>query len=253
MLAAHAAKLMGHRVTIFSKKQRSQMRGAQYMHCTIPELPLEASVKLAYVLHGDIATYRDKVYGDNIHEDIVVSPQLFAGYHEAWNIRQAYHMLWAKYRNVIINIDIDNSVLQHVMNGDYDVCLSTVPAPLLCYQDHIFDSVKVWIDNTWHGPDPSMNRSRYGTPHVVLCNGLVYDKDHVRQTGWYRTSIIYNHANTEWVSQSAAIPTTAKSIIKPLRTDCNCWPSIVRAGRYGEWRKGVLSHDAFDTALEAFA
>lgn len=245
---------MGHRVVIFSKKIKSQMRGAQYMHCTIPELPIEPSIKLAYTLHGSIDVYRQKVYGDNVHEDLQVSPELFLGFHEAWNIRQAYQALWKMYQPSIINVDITQEMLQQTMNGDYDHVLSTVPAPLLCYnKHHQFASVPVWIDATWHGADPAYNRERYGTPHVVVCNGLEYDKKHVRQTGWYRTSIIYNHANTEWIPQSDAIPREAKRIVKPLRTDCNCWPMIRRAGRYGEWRKGVLTHHAFETALEAFA
>jgi hypothetical protein len=251
LLAAHAGRLLGHEVMIFSKKQRSQMRGAQYMHHHIPGLPTEASVKLAYVLHGEIDSYRTKVYGDNTYDDIAVSPQLFVGFHEAWNIRQAYNTLWKKYNGLIVNTSITQDILHRIVGG-FDVCLSTIPAPLLCYQNHQFHDVKVWIDNTWHGPDPVMNHEYYGTPHVVLCNGLPYDKHHVRQTGWYRTSLIYSHANTEWISKSDAIPTTAKQITKPLTTDCDCWPTIIRAGRYGEWRKGVLTHNAFETALEAF-
>lgn len=255
LLAAHAAKLMGHSVTIFSKRIKSQMRGAQYMHRAIPELAIERPVKLAYVLHGNVEDYREKVYGDAA-SDLEVSPQTFAGYHEAWSIRQAYNLLWRMYQGRIIPTDITQETIMRLM-GNYDAILSTIPAPLLCYQDryHHFNKVTVWIDQHWHGGNPELNLERYGTNHVVICNGKPFDAEWPHQTGWYRSSLIYSQANTEWVGQSVLqfMPMGVKAIHKPISTNCNCWPTIVRAGRYGEWRKGVLSHEAFETALEVFA
>jgi hypothetical protein len=37
---------------------------------------------------------------------------------------------------------------------------------------------------------------------------------------------------------------------KPLETDCTCWPKVVRAGRFGQWRKGVLTHHAYEMAMQ---
>jgi hypothetical protein len=252
LLAAHAARLKGISVTVFSKKQKSQMRGAQYMHRPIPGLRLAGPVKLAYMLHGNIDDYKAKVYGDNADDDLVVSPKLFAGYHEAWSIRQAYGLLWEAYRDIVIDTNITQEVLAYLVNG-YDTVLSTIPAPLLCYnKTHQFKQVKVWIDQKWYGDNPRLNLSRYGTDHVVICNGKPNDPDHARQTGWYRTSLIYGQSNTEWSVKSSVIPMDAKQVVKPIATDCNCWPTIVRAGRYGQWAKGVLSHESFDMALEVF-
>lgn len=252
LLAAHAAKLMGHSITIFSKKQHSEMRGAQYMHRNIPELNLNNPVKLAYVLHGDIDAYRAKVYGDNVHDDVVVSPELFQGFHQAWDIRQAYRALWTMYNHQILDTKIDNEFVQKILNV-YDVVISSIPAPTLCYQNHVFNSVKVWIDETWCGGEVGLNKQRYGSNHVVLCNGIPYDPRHPRQTGWYRTSLIYNRANTEWASKSDTIPIDAKRVLKPTSTNCNCWSSIVKTGRYGIWQKGVLSHESFELMLEVLA
>jgi hypothetical protein len=252
LLAAHAAKLVGCSVTIISNKRKSSMLGAQYMHRTIPELDLNSSVKLSYVLQGNINDYRTKVYGDDADEDIAVSPELFQGFHEAWSIREAYHRLWKKYQAMIISEVIDQDYLLHAMEK-YDTIISTIPAKSLCYQRerHVFTSVKVWIDNTWHGGDIERNKERYGTRHVVLCNGNLFDATHPRQTGWYRTSIIFDHANTEWTGAAINqfMPHGVMPVIKPIRTNCDCWPYIVRAGRYGLWQKGILSHDAFEMAL----
>ncbi|HEX4502155.1 MAG TPA: hypothetical protein VH187_13545 [Scandinavium sp.] len=252
LLAAHAARLMGCDITIISNKRKSSMLGAQYMHRAIPELDLNPPVKLSYVLQGNVDDYRAKVYGDDADESITVSPELFQGYHEAWSIRQAYNQLWKRYQAMITDDIIDQEYLLHAVNS-YDATISTIPAKQLCYQRerHMFTSVKVWIDNTWRGGDVERNKDRYGTRHVVLCNGQSFDEDHPSQTGWYRTSIIYDHANTEWASDAINIfmPHGVMPVIKPLQTNCDCWPGIVRAGRYGLWQKGILSHDAFEMAL----
>jgi len=35
---------------------------------------------------------------------------------------------------------------------------------------------------------------------------------------------------------------------KPIRTSCRCFPDVHRMGRYGKWKKGVLSHEAWEEA-----
>jgi hypothetical protein len=244
---------MGHNVTIFSHRQKSMMRGAQYMHRSIPGLELDPPVKLAYILYGDVDHYRQKIYGDEAH-DLDVSPQTFVGFHEAWSIRQAYNQLWRKYYHRVLPTDINQDSLMALV-GSYDLILSTIPANLLCYQNHQFRSVKVWIDSNWHGADPHLNVERYGAANVVICNGFGFDPESPLQTGWYRTSTIYGQANTEWTSESVNVfsPMGARPVVKPIDTNCNCWPGIIRAGRYGCWQKGVLSHEAFEIATEVFA
>ena len=38
---------------------------------------------------------------------------------------------------------------------------------------------------------------------------------------------------------------------KPIATNCDCFPNVIRAGRFGTWKKGVLTHDAmFNTLRE---
>lgn len=253
LLAAHAATLLGHSVVIISQKHKSPMLGAQYMHRSIPKLDLDQPVKLSYVLHGEISDYRSKVYGDDADESLTVSPELFVGFHEAWSIRQAYNLLWKKYSDKILDTKIDQDFLLHTMDA-FDRIISTIPAQTLCYQPqaHYFSGVKIWVDMTWHGDVPELNKQRYNTEHVVICNGNKLDPDHPRETGWYRTSTIYGHANTEWTNESIQTfrPMGVKSITKPLMTNCDCWPQVIRAGRYGLWRKGILSHEAFEMALE---
>lgn len=249
LLAAHAARLMGHQSTIFSRKRKSPMLGAQYMHKAIPSLNLAAPQKLAYVLYGDVDDYRRKVYGD---EDVMVSPELFSGFYEAWSIRQAYDQLWHQYGPLVTDCQIDDELIIKI-SSTFDAVLSTIPAPILCYQKdkHQFKSVIVQIDSKWRGPERPISNKHFGCDNIVICNGSAYDPAEYEKTGWYRTSLIYGHANTEWTTiGSYQVLQDTAMVPKPIATDCNCWPGIVRAGRYGAWKKGILSHEAFDLALE---
>jgi hypothetical protein len=91
---------------------------------------------------------------------------------------------------------------------------------------------------------------------LVICNGIPIDHDFPVSTGWYRTSHIYGHTNTEWSAENL-VPSNRINqhgnvwrVRKPLYTTCPCWPLVVRAGRYGKWTKGVLTHHAFEEAVK---
>ena len=255
LLAAHAATICGHSVTIFSKKQKSPMEGAQYMHVEIPDIDLHEPEIIKYVLIGTVDQYREKVYGSG-DPDIVVSPAQYLGDHKCWDLRHTYDLLWERWRPRITNMAISQSALEHITNMN-DFVISTIPAPALCQHDaHNFDYQPVWIDNLWSGPLPAEAPELWESGHVVICNGYEPDEADFGRTGWYRTANIYGHMNTEW-SHAAYVPEGRANgggqlwrVRKPLESDCDCWPMIVRAGRYGLWRKGVLTHHVFEQVIK---
>ena len=249
LLAAHAATICGHSVTIYSNKQKSPMEGAQYMHVEIPDLDVPAPSMINYALIGTIDGYREKVYGSG-DPDIRVSPEQYLGSHKCWDLRHTYDILWDRWQSRIKDMTINPERVGQISFKNEHV-ISTVPAPVLCYQEgvHGFDYVPVWIDNTWSGPLPAEAPSMWANgDNWVICNGA--------DDGWYRTSHIYGHMNTEWASESAVPagrlkpPSHVWRVRKPIKTDCTCWPMVARAGRYGLWQKGVLTHDAFDMAMQ---
>jgi len=64
IFAAQAFTEAGWRVKLFSKKRRSEMFGAQYLHSPIPGLSDPDAFSLVeYVLQGSADDYRSKVYG----------------------------------------------------------------------------------------------------------------------------------------------------------------------------------------------
>ena len=263
LLVAHAARLCGHTVTILSKKQKSPMEGAQYMHTEIPGIRLPDPGVIKYMLFGKVEQYRDKVYGSG-DPDIVVSPQQFLGEHKCWDLRYTYKRLWLHWRDRIVDTDIHQHTLEMLVEN-HDLVFSTIPATVLCQHylegegSHKFDYVPVWIDGMWSGPTPAEDKGLWGsTQNIVICNGFEPSMLNPELTGWYRTSFIYGHANTEW-SKPALIPERRQRsgriwrVRKPLSTNCSCWPSIIRVGRYGRWEKGQLTHHAFETAMDVLS
>ena len=258
LLAAHAASLCGHSVNIFSKKQKSPMEGAQYMHTEIPDVHQPPPSMIKYTLIGDVDVYRQKVYGSG-DPDITVSPEQYLGSHKCWDLRATYSYLWDQWESRIRNLPITQQALEHITNMN-DFVISTIPAPVICAHSedgHEFQYVPVWIDNQWSGPLPAEAPDLWdGHQNLVICNGLEGDMDNPVHTGWYRTSHIYGHTNTEWARAQYVPDSRTREdmagiwrVRKPIMTNCDCWQNIIRCGRYGLWQKGVLTHHAFERVI----
>jgi hypothetical protein len=72
-------------------------------------------------------------------------------------------------------------------------------------------------------------------------NGL--ETDH-----WYRWSILGRKTSIESTSSMEH----AIQGVKALGNSCDCWKeSVVRLGRWAEWKHGVLLHHAYSGALAA--
>jgi hypothetical protein len=135
-----------------------------------------------------------------------------------------------------------------VIHGNYDMIISTIPARALCLKhEHEFESQLIW--STDYVKHIGVFEERPGEPiadNIVICSG--YDDD-----WWYRQSRIHGWENTEFPLEFK--PTDRKleggegqsvfQVEKPIRTNCDCWDGIVRLGRYGAWKKGVLSDSAY--------
>lgn len=259
LFAAHAAAQAGAEFTIFSKPRKSFMRGAQYLHKPIPGLSGDA-FDVTYELWGSVAGYREKVYGEM--EDILVSPETLVGTSPAWDIREAYDNAWDLYADphdgsrTIVPVDYEtghDSVHLDMMSGDYDLVISSIPAWLLCRNpDHKFESTEVWATEGLKSfKDPTFWPPHSGpdgrVDNIVVCSG---DPD----DWWYRQSRIHGWENTEFpLDRKPAVPDGYKvhKVTKPVRTDCDCHPDIVRVGRYGQWKKGVLTHHAYEDSVLA--
>jgi hypothetical protein len=232
-MAANAAVKAGAEVAILSKPRKSRMNGAQYLHEPPIGMPNVTSSMFSvdYETWGTPESYRFKVYGRQW--DGTVSPEDLAQSHFAWDIRAAYDWLWDMYGGVVTDWEATPATLKWAIEKNKpDLVVSTVPAPLLCAEGHQFSSAKIWsTDVCWLPADRD---------NVVVCNGE-------SSPSWYRGSRIQGWENTEWPSNVKPPVTPLWEVVKPLKTNCDCFPDVIRGGRYGNWTKGVLSHEVQNT------
>lgn len=241
LVAAQAAMRSGAFVEIFSRKEQSQLYGAQYLHQPIPGVNCGRAVEVSYKLvGGDLNDYRRKVYGDNPHVGSV-SPGDLEESHRAWNIRQAYEELWDKWRSFIVDSTITPDSVNAII-GNYDLVVSTVPRFSLCSQGHTFDGEEVWAMGSYPGR---------GMPYNAPENSIVCDASSDRAL--YRIANVFGYTTIEWpANRKPPIPGVAK-VVKPVFHNCDCLPEVLYAGRYGEWRKGSLVHEVYDKVTKAIA
>jgi hypothetical protein len=235
LLAAHAAIQRDHYVRIFSKKIKSSFFGAMYLHRPIPALhnTTVPEVVIKIEKYGTKKGYAEKVYGD---PNAPVSWDKFGeGLTDAWSLSDAYEKLWARYEDRIVDTDVSHETLQP-LGINYDMIFSTLPAPILCHdRRHHFDKQEMWVI---HGKDQWDAQGR------MVYNGR-------ESEDWYRYSSINGHHSWEF----SHFPVEAEKMkqglslvvgFKPTRTNCDCYPTIHRLGRFGRWDKHVLTHHAYE-------
>lgn len=241
LMAAQGAMDGGaDRIMIMSKKRKSELFGAQYLHEPIPGVTEGEPVHVRYNLTGDVEEYREKVYGRNWVGS--VSPEDLPPDHHAWDIRDTYDRLWDFWSPHIASFpDITPNVVGNVVDSA-DIVINSIPRPAICHQGHVFSAQQIWAAGD--APERGVRLPYQCPPNTVLCNGL-------ENPSWYRLSNIFDYRTVEWSLETMpkAPPVGKPSLVnKPTRHNCTCWHSVHHVGRYGRWEKGVLSHTAYADA-----
>lgn len=238
LLAAHAANQFGAEVSIVSRLTKSRIPGAVFLHESIPGLTApnpDGMVK--FIKHGNKQGYAAKVYGNM---DADCSWDLFQeGERPAWSMFILYDKLWSRYRSRIRDQVINPIIMDDIMLEGFDIIISTIPAPFLCYNNHNFEKQEI------HVLDKTVDRS--------LKNAIVYNG--CQQDDWYRTSKLFGAEATEStkpfsIEEARNLNAIRSNGYKPLRTNCNCYPDIERVGRFGRWEKGILVHHTYKHTVQ---
>lgn len=240
LAAASAVVSSGREAVIISNTdQPSKLYGCQYLHAPIPGYDDASHVRVAYRLEGTPEQYRRKVYGNAWHGK--VSPEDFLGDHDAWDIRETYARMW---QDLIVSQQA-GLIISRIMKGRIplihslrpELIVSTIPAQSLCFQPkHEWGTYTIWAN----GSTAAMQHAR---DNEVVCDGTP-------ERPWYRVSNVFGYQTTEWASKPHH-STGATPVIKPLWTDCNCHPEVLRAGRYGAWEKKRLVHEVYPAVIKA--
>lgn len=241
LMAAQAAEACGYEPIIFSKLEKSKLGGAQFLHMSIADInDARPDAFITYRTIGDAESYQRKVYGDSSVPFVSFSGIWDGKEQPAWNLVKTYTRLWEKFIDHIHPTSIDTSFVEGLVNNKqtFRHIFSTVPIISLCAaragllnEVHHFTSQEILIHT-----DPYIED--------IEDNTIIYNGDPDRS--WYRASRIFGVNGCEW-STNGTRPLVAPLITdhKPISTTCTCWPDVVRLGRRGTWRKGILTHDAY--------
>lgn len=230
LLAAEGVRQWGFNPTIISRPEPSRIGGAQYLHRAIPEVtPSQAEGVVIFQKVGTACGYSKKLYDRKTHTSW---DEFDVGPHRVWNMQSAYNLLWGRFSFNIspMNIRPENVL---ALTQIFDAVFSTIPLKVLCQKNHSFIDKAVYISEGASEIERNENK--------IIWNGL-------EATRWYRQSNIFGHAYTEWPYDPG--DRKVVRIRKPIKTDCDCQPGLLKLGRYGEWRKGVLSHHAYEGVVE---
>lgn len=241
LAAAKAAVSLGYEVLIISRSIKpSPLYGCQYLHAPIPGYEDVPHVRVSYGLNGTPEQYRKKVYGEAWSGR--VSPEDFIGEHDAWDIRNTYMRLWADLINggnvKLIEGNMTEPAISGLERFHPNYIISTIPATVLCRNlKHHFRSIAIWANGST-SPDTE----------ALIDNSILCDGTGERE--WYRISNVFGYRTMEWADRplNGAASVYVK---KPISTNCDCHPSIIRAGRYGTWSKSYLVHQVYQQVIEA--
>jgi hypothetical protein len=248
LLAAHACALAGVDFVVLSRKEPSKLYGAQFLDKQISNIPAPQQ-QIDISLHGTLNGYRHKVYGPDYVGPI--SPQEFVGRRTVTDIRTVYRQLWAMYGDSVKDIEFDRNnyrqLAESMVAENIDV-FSSIPADSVCVNPgHGFDARLIYAIGD--APDLDIRCPIRVPPGHFVYSGQDW-------TGWYRAANIFEHCTVEWPARKGLKKPPLSNIAivrKPLSTNCTCYPLVHRIGRYGEWKKGVLAHTAFDKVASFLA
>jgi hypothetical protein len=248
LFAAAAAEDAGRVVVIYSKKRRSEMFGAQYLHAQVPGLDCGRPQAVEYRLTGTVEQYRQKVYGADAR--VTVSPEALLGRAPAWDIRRAYWDAWERFADRIYEQDITTDWLERLLGDNSWQVVWSIPLQPQCVAGHTFSGMDVWAAGD--APARNVYCPVVVDPFTVQCNGE-------KSPAWYRASNVFGYRTAEWPSGSKPpIPTVAR-VVKPISTNSTCWTDprwrakVLLVGRYGRWSKDELSHQAYERTAQWLA
>lgn len=240
LAAAHAAVGLGCEVSIIAPKKKTPQNGPVTLQHPIPDITTghpDGYVR-QLVIGGSILDYRLKLYGDvnvNINGDI-----LRPGY-DTWRVQEAYDKMWGLYSELIEDGEVAPADVNWLVRS-CDLVVSTAPANRLCYRDwpggeqptHEFRSVPIAL----------MFRTSYPNQPD---NTIIYNASD--NYAWVRSSSIFGVKVTDYKPEDCPNPDLI--IYKPLGTDCDCHPCLLRVGRYGKWHNLAWIDSAYSETREA--
>lgn len=232
LAAAHAAKGLGADVVIYAPKAMTPQRGPLLMQRPIPGINTghpDGTIHQV-VINGSILDYRYKLYGDI---NIGINGDILKPHYHAWKHNETYETLWGMYEHLVVDRRIRATELAS-MHRQSDLVVSTANAESMCMRGHTFVSKSVAVTTRASFLDQPDNT-------IIFNAGDSPD--------WVRSSLVFGVGSTEWPTDRA--PSGSHIIRKPVSTDCDCYPHVLRTGRFGKWQNETWVDTAYWDAYNA--
>jgi siroheme synthase (precorrin-2 oxidase/ferrochelatase) len=233
LAAAHAAVGLDARVTVYAPKAKTPQRGPLLIQRPIPGINTDHPDGTIHqrVIGGSILDYRYKLYGDI---NIGINGDMLRPEYHAWKHPETYDKLWDLYEHLIVPRKVSQYELFQ-MQDDADLVVSTANSNRLCRRAfpnglHNFEFVQVAITPKAEYPDQPDNT-------IIFNAGSKHS--------WVRSSKVFGQEVTEWSVNDFPDGPDARVIKKPISTDCNCYPRVLRTGRFGAWKNEVWIDTAY--------
>lgn len=231
LAAAHAAIGAGAEdIQILAPKRQTPQQGPLLIQRPIPGINTSHPDGTIHqiVIGGTILDYRYKLYGDI---NIGINGDILRPEYHAWRHGETYDRLWALYEGAIVDHIVAPKEMATI-HETADLVVSTANARPLCRNSkHRFTRVQVAI-----------------TPLAEYASGAQPDNTIIFNAGpdaeWTRSSKIFGNEVTEWAPGSR-VPRNSRLIEKPISTDCDCYPHVLRTGRFGAWKNEVWVDTAY--------
>lgn len=237
------AELVGKQsVKVYSKRVKSVITGAQFMHEKIGwYCDINPDFHVNVIKVGTAEGYAENVYGDPTAP--TSWDNFFPGTIVGWDMKKAYDRLWDKWKDRIQDITLTPEGINKIIEL-HDMTFSTVPLRAICYNsEHAFRSQEVHI---FHQSGESSLTEGVNDQDTMYYNGVAAGSG---GHPWYRFSQLNKYQSWEFSDEGAARGWSpyAQSgnlvkIVKPVDNDCDCYPMLFRIGRYGAWDKKILTH-----------
>lgn len=240
MMAAHAVKLSGREPVLLSMPDepgggpiKSKIGGATYLHSPIPDVnKTEPDAMVRFRKLGTAEGYALKVYGDARHP---TSWDKFEGEHPAWELQPIYDELWRRYAENIIPMKVMSDTVKEFLQS-HSVVISTIPPHSYCKNPaHRFPHRNIWV--TEFAPECDRDNE-------IVYNGIIGTAG-----ARYRSSRLFGRTSSEYAEKVPGAQMAPG--FKVLPTNCDCFPDLMRVGRFGKWQPGVLVDHAFQETWTA--
>lgn len=241
LAAAHAAVGFGAAVEIIAPKQMSPQHGPLLLQRPIPGINNDHPDGTIHqrVIGGSILDYRYKLYGDI---NIGINGDILQECYHAWDHRETYETLWELYSGLITDGKVTGREMRTI-HQKADLVVSTANAQSMCGN---------W-DRFAQGPHKFMWKEVAITPEYSYPgqpdNTIIFNGGD--EFNWVRSSRVFGVPVTEW--KIGTEPFRARVIRKPISTDCNCYPHVLRTGRFGAWKNETWIDTAYWDTYSALA